>query len=97
MADPLCSFLTPAFALHDVRPTLAPLTFVFGAAQWSVRCLSLTGGACGSRCAPAKPLFLFDSLTGPSHLHDRSRAAFMKTKLSGYKRAVSKAAGRDGG
>ena len=23
----------PAFALHDVRPTLAPLTFVFGAAQ----------------------------------------------------------------
>ena len=61
------------------------MTLVFGAAQWSVRCLSLTGGACGSPCAPSQALFLFDSMTAPSHLHGSLRAAFAEPKKQDMK------------
>ena len=74
LAHLLYSFLTLAFALHDIRPTLAPLTFVSGAAQWSVLCLSPTDGACGSPCAPSQ---VFGSLTAHNHLHGSLRAVFM--------------------
>ena len=62
LSNLLGSFLTLALVLHDLRPTLVPPTFVFGAALWPVLRLSLTGGACGSPLSPNLPLLFRGSL-----------------------------------